>query len=72
MGMLIDFEHFLEGQPEAFTMLSVALPRDVGEMWERLTLDQRDDVYQIVIDAIRTSETTTTPGRCRPRAVDND
>lgn len=56
MGLLIDYEHRLEGQPEAFTILNVVLPRDVGERFEGLSFERREAIYQRILDTIRARE----------------
>ena len=56
MGLLLDYEHRLDGQPEAFTVLHVVLPRDVGERFEGLSPERREAIYQKILDAIRARE----------------
>lgn len=62
MGFLTEIEHRLEGRPEAFSLLRFSLSRKDGGLWDTLGLDERDEVYQVLVDAIRAKATEVVRG----------
>lgn len=52
MGLLIEHTAHAEGKPH-WHELSFAIPAEDGEAYARLSLDDREAVYQVVLDAIR-------------------